>query len=318
MKRITLLFSLLFLPVTIGAQPEVNTGEYLIAYNVLVDNEKDDYDVWVMNIDGSGKKNITNHPDVAWTYFAHDDELFFISDRGKPKRNYYLFKTDATGNSPIQVSEQRLEDSWMSARNGASEMVVAGRIGDEVRMQLFLIDLETGKSRQLTNEKGALHRDPLFSPDGKQIVYAYKPDRMNREVYEDLWIMDADGTNRRRLTTYPMDDKTSQWHSYHAGAPRWAPGRNFITYQSFQKGKSSLFAVTPDGKKQWKLTENELNEGWHAWSPDGKWLAIEMYDDENTEFGIYLMNFDTKEVKKLTDPKDFRFQQAPVFVKRAR
>jgi TolB protein len=126
--------------------------------------------------------------------------------------------------------------------------------------------------------------------------------------------MNADGTNRRRLTTYPADDKTAAWHDYHAGPPRWVKKHGFITYNSVQNGKSSLFAVTPDGKRQWKLTENPLAEGWHDWSPDGKWLAIEMNDKERTEYGIWLMNWKTKEIKKLTDPKDFKYQQAPVFV----
>lgn len=298
-----------------GQAPE-GLGDYLIAYNVAVDIEKDDYDVWVMNPDGTGKKNITNHPDVAWTYYAHGSDLYFISDRGKPSRNYYLFRTDARGENPVQVSDLRLEDSWMSARNNGTEMVVTGRIGDEVRYQLFNIDLKTGKYRQITDENGALHRDPLFSPDGKQIVFVYKPDRADRETFDDLFIMNADGSNRRRLTTYPPEDKSAKWHNYHAGPPRWAPGRNFITYQSVQKGKSSLYAVTPDGKKQWKLTDNELNEGWHDWSPDGQWLAVEMYDKDQTEFGIYLMNFDTKELKKLTSGKDFKYQQAPVFLRK--
>jgi TolB protein len=126
--------------------------------------------------------------------------------------------------------------------------------------------------------------------------------------------MNADGTDRRRLTTYPKDDKTSQWHDYHAGPPRWVKKHNFITYQSVQNGKSSLFAVTLDGKKQWKLTNNELAEGWHDWSPDGKWLAIDMNDRGEKEFGIFLMNWKTKEIKKLTNPKDFKSQLSPVFV----
>ena len=294
------------------AQP----ADLLIAYNVAVDIEKDNYDVWVMNPDGTGKKNITNDPDVAWVYCASGKDLYFISDRGAPKRNYYLYRTNANGDAPVKVSDLRLEDSWMSSRNGGTEMVVTARIGDKVRNQIFIIDLKTGSYTQVTDEKGALFRDPIFSPDGKQIVVAYKKEKASREEYEDLWIMNSDGSNRRRLTIYPKDDKTSKWHNYHAGPPRWVEARNFITYQSVQNGKSSLFAVTPDGKKQWKLTDNRLNEGWHDWSPDGKWLAVEMFDPENTEFGIYLVNFDTKEVTKLTDPKDFKFQQAPVWVKK--
>jgi TolB protein len=46
-----------------------------------------------------------------------------------------------------------------------------------------------------------------------------------------------------------------------------------------QNGKYSLYSVSLDGQKQWKLTNNPQNEGWHSWSPDGKWLAIELFDN---------------------------------------
>ncbi len=309
MKRLAIPFLVLVLAASVFTQ-----NDYLIAYNVLVDNKTSDYDIFTMKTDGTEKTNIIKYPDVAWTYYAFRDKLFFISDRGACYRCYYLYKMDAAGKKLDRLSSLRLEDSWMSSRNDGKELVVSGRIGSNVRMQIFIVDIETGLYKQITNEPGAMFRDPLFSPDGKQIVYAFKADRSNREVFDELYIMDSDGKNRKQLTTYPADDKTSKWHNYHAGPPKWNQRENFITYQSVQNGKSSIYAVTPDGKKQWKLTENELNEGWHDWSPDGKWLAIEMYDQDQKEFGIYLMNWETKSVKKLTDPNEFRFQQAPVFV----
>lgn len=314
-KPTTLLILLLFaLAAAVSGQKTDGPRDHLIAYNVLADGEKDDYEVFIMNPDGSGKRNLTNHADVAWTYHAWRDRIFFISDRGECKRCYYLYSMDPGGDGVRRVTDLRLEDSWMGSRRNGTELVVAGRIGDEVRYQLFIVDVKTGRHRQITDEPGALHRDPIFSPDGKRIVFAYKKDRQSRTEFDELWIMDADGTNRRQLTSYPKDDTTAKWHNYHAGPPRWNRKGDFITYQSKQNGKSSLYAVTPDGRKHWKLTDNELNEGWHDWTPDGKWLAVEMYDRDQTEFGIYLMNYETKEIRKLTDPKDSKFQQAPVFV----
>jgi TolB protein len=308
MTKIRLLLAICAFVVSASAQ------QYRIAFNVAVDLKADNYDVFSMNLDGSDRKNITNHKDVAWTYYAWKDRLFFISDRDTCKRCYILYEMKADGTGVRKLSDLRLEDSWMGSRSNGKEMVVSARIGTDVRFQLFIIDLATGKYRQLTDEKSAAFRDPSFSPDGKQIIYVYKKERTNRQEFEDLYIMNADGSNRRRLTTYPMDDKTSQWHDYHAGPPRWVKKHGFISYQSVQKGKSSLYAVTPDGKRQWKLTENNLSEGWHDWSPDGKWLVIEMSDKANTEYSLHLMNWKTKEIKKITSLKDGKYNQSPVFV----
>jgi TolB protein len=129
--------------------------------------------------------------------------------------------------------------------------------------------------------------------------------------------MNSDGSNLRQLTHYPENDSTAAWYSYHAGRPRWHPNENFISYQSKQNGKSSLFGVTPDGKKQWKLTGIEHNEGWHDWSADGKYLAIETYDLKQEQFHITLMEWNSKTYNTLTRTL-YRLQQAPVFVRKTK
>jgi TolB protein len=311
MKNIIIILAMMAAATTVGAQ-----SKYGLLYNVAQDTKADDYEIYAMNADGSGKRNITNDKDVAWTYYTYKKTVFFISDRDACKRCYFVYSMDFDGGNVRKLSDLRLEDSWMGSRNDGTEMVVSGRIGNDIRYQLFLIDLKTGKYRQITNEPVAAYRDPSFSPDGKRIVFAYKKERANREINEELFVMNVDGSGRLQLTTYPKDDKTAKWHDYHAGPPRWVKKHNFITYNSVQAGKTSLYAVTPDGKRNWKLTDNELPEGWHDWSPDGKWLAIGMNNKEETEYSIWIMNWKTKAIKRLTDAKDFKYLHAPVFVER--
>jgi Tol biopolymer transport system component len=68
--------------------------------------------------------------------------------------------------------------------------------------QLFTIDPETGRQRQLTHLPGNSYNG-AWSPDGKRIVFA-----RNRAVGPagDIYTMNADGTNLRRLTHRPMLD----------------------------------------------------------------------------------------------------------------
>ena len=91
------------------------------------------------------------------------------------------------------------------------------------------------------------------------------------------------------------------------------PTENFISYASYQNGKYGLYAVSLDGKRQWKLTNNALWEVYHEWSPDGNWLVTDVSNPEETQYDIGLMNWKTKEMKILTDTS-FQFQQSPNFV----
>jgi TolB protein len=210
------------------------------------------------------------------------------------------------------VSDLRLEDSWMSSRNDGREMIVAGRNGS-VRYQLFIINTITAAYRQVTNDTTAMYRDPCFSPDGKQIVFSYKKNRRDRSKHEELYVMNEDGSGMRQLTQYPEDNPSAKDPGYRAGAPHWHPTEHFITYISKQDGRHSIFAVTPDGRRQWKLLDNPDADGWHDWSPDGKWLVYNSSDNEENQFHIMLMNWKTKERKQLTDATHAA-QLAPVFL----
>ena len=219
----------------------------------------------------------------------------------------------ANGNNVKKISNLQLEDSWMSSRNNGEEMIVGGRIGKVIRNQLFILNTSDGAFRKITNDTAALYRDPCFSPDGKKIVFSYQKNKRDRSAHEELYLTNADGSELTQLTHYPENNPSAREYGYRAGAARWHPTENFISYVSRQDGRHSIFAVTPDGNKQWKLIDNPNSEGWHDWSSDGKWLVFNNSDNEETQFHITLMNWETKEQKQLTD-STYKSQLGPVFV----
>jgi TolB protein len=214
---------------------------YKIAYNVFEDTAKDNYDIYIMNMDGSGQKNITNTPGVEWVYYAYENRIFFISDRDSCHRCYFLYEMDTDGNNVKKLSNLQLEDSWMSSRNNASEMIVLGRIG-KLRSQLFLISLKDGNYKQITDDTVSTKRDPLFLPNGNEIVLAYRPDRsLRRTVPDELWKMNLDMSNKTQLTHFPKEDTSTEWFRYHAGPPQWNPKHKFISYLSRQKRQTQIY-----------------------------------------------------------------------------
>lgn len=305
-------------------QYSVAQKQYKIVYNVLEDREKDNYDIYSMNMDGSDKKNITNTPGVEWVYYAYKDKVYYISDKDTCHRCYFLYEMDAEGNNKRKLSALQVEDSWMSCYDIATGnyLLVMGRIGKMVRNQLFRVNITDGTYKQLTDDTVSNKRDPLFIPELKAIVMAYRPDKAFRKtVPDELWKFSFDekaygpnpfGKVKAQLTHFPKEDTTTQWFEYHAGPPQWNSKYKFISYLSRQKGQHQVYAVTPNGKKQWQITSGEMGSGWHSWSSDGKWLAMDKTNKEEKGYDIYLMNYKTKKTIQLTS--DAKYEQAPVIV----
>lgn len=318
MKRIEIclliLTSILFASCNESKKGSQNTekkiNDYAIVYNVLVNDSTDNYDVFKIDMDGSNQKNITNLPGVEWSYISDKDKVLFISDKDTCHRCFRLYQSDFKGENLKKISDLLLSDSWMSSRNNGKELIVKPKADST----FYIIDFKGNILSRL--ETGLPYSgDPLFVNNGKQIVFrgGKTKSKLVEGCNEELYIIDENGQNRKQLTTYPVNDTTAGKFGYKAGTPKLHPTENYITYQSKQNGKYSLYAVSLDGQKQWKLTDNKENEGWHDWSPDGKWLAIELFDNEQTQFHIGLMNWETKELKILTD-STYQYQQCPNFV----
>jgi TolB protein len=308
------LISIFFIVLTASCnKSEKSIPELRIVYNVNYDTLTDDYEIFSMKLDGSDKKNISNSKGVDWVYYAYKDKVYFVSDRDTTHRMYFLYEMDANGKNVRKVTDLRLEDSSLGSRNNGKELIVAGRVGKEIRQQLFIINTETGGYAPVAQDTGASFNSPYFSPDGSMIVFRYRKNKRNYENEKaELWIMNADGSNKKQLTYYPEADTTANWFDYHAGAPTWDPNQNLISYMSMQKGNYSIFTITPDGTETTQLTADSLGEGWHAWSPDGQWMVFDVSGLNGEYYDVCLMENSTKKVKKLTD--DWRTEQAPVFV----
>lgn len=295
----------------------VDLDDYRLAYNVMVDGEKDDYDIFTMELDGSDPQNVTRSADVAWTYLASGDQIFFISDRDTAKRRYQLFQMNSDGRQIKRITNKLLlRDSWMDFNETNGELIVCPHYSIDTLM--WIINLQ-GELIEKLSTGTSYASDPCFSPDGSMVAFVGQNSRSKRApgFNAEIYRVNRDGSGLRQLTHYPESDTTAEWYAYKAGPPKWHPTENFISYQSKQNGKYSLYAVAADGSRQWKLTDNAQEEGWHDWSPDGKWLAIELFNADESQFHIGLMDWTTKELKILTDTT-YQFQQAPVFIKKTR
>ena len=92
---------------------------------------------------------------------------------------------------------------------------------------------------------------PVFSPDGTRIAFMSTRDG-NAEIY----VMNVDGSNLRRLTNHPADDVT----------PTWSPSGGQIAFTSDRSGRPQIYIMNADGTGVARIT-NETEADRPTWSP---------------------------------------------------
>jgi dipeptidyl aminopeptidase/acylaminoacyl peptidase len=110
-----------------------------------------------------------------------------------------------------------------------------------------------------------LATDPQISPDGKKIVYVRRfADPMTDRRYANLWVINADGTDHRPLTSGNRNDVS----------PRWSPDGTRVAYLSDTDGKQQIYIRWMDSGQTARITNLDPSPDAVAWSPDGKMLSF--------------------------------------------
>jgi Tol biopolymer transport system component len=137
---------------------------------------------------------------------------------------------------------------------------------------------------------------PFWSPDGKQIVF--QSDRHNSMMGDrEIYLMDADGTNIKRLTFREESDET----------PVWSPDGSKILFSSYITAENNeLFLMNTDGSNIIQLTYHPGRDGHQKYSPDGTRIIFNSQRDDEGQseirnYEIYEMDLDGSHVKRLTD-----------------
>ena len=118
----------------------------------------------------------------------------------------------------------------------------------------------------------------------------------DRDGKTNIYVMNDDGSDVRRLTDTPLS----------VGSPRWSPdGRRIAfmmdlhTTQPNKWQQYDVFVMNADGTQQRNLTQHPKQDGFPCWSPDGKYLVFERAG--HTTLETFVMEIATRKVRKLTD-----------------
>jgi hypothetical protein len=164
----------------------------------------------------------------------------------------------------------------------AGEIVVANRylLANKTSHAHLYLYREDGKLlRQLTRDNSGQDKDPIFSPDGKTIVWTRELPRNQKQ----FWSIRPRGDGARRLKAAPAWYKNARTSNYFTNGDANRAGENF----SAEPKERAPRVRTPDGKIELVLREDpaDENDQWDGKGHGAHYVLRDLESGQETLFG---------------------------------
>lgn len=152
---------------------------------------------------------------------------------------------------------------------------------------IYVMNDNGGQVRQLTNS-AMYDYTPIWSPDGSRIAFIRDMHSAGtgKGQQDDIFLMNADGSNMQRLTQHLALD----------GDVTWSPDGQYFAFASSRSGEIEIYVMELTSGTITQLTDNSKEGGLSAapdWSPDGHHIAYTQVIPGGGRH-IYIMDADGK------------------------
>ena len=230
--------------------------------------------IWVMNPDGSGKKQITSNAtnDVQPVWSPDGRQIAFTRAQGAvPGSTYDVWVMNADGTNQRRVTSGGHDASATWSPDG--NWLTFDAIRDGQQFDVYAINVNGSGERNITNSP-ANDTFPMWSPDGSAILF-----ESDRDGNTDIWAMNADGASPRNLTN--RTDFNFR--------PDWSPDGAKIAFSSRPApgGNIDIWTMNADGSGQARITNTPGADALPSWTADGS--GILFVSDRNGNDDVYSM-----------------------------
>jgi TolB protein len=234
--------------------------------------ERGPYEIWVVNADGSGLVRLTRHRgfSIAPAWSQDGGKIVYATDAGRRRRlGLYVMNSDGSGKQRLRTSRTRdySDPSW--SPDGAKVAFAILRPAETQRgfdSSIAVIDADDGGNlRRLTRRGGPDELNPNWSPDGTDI--AFERNRLFDVRQSDIWLMNADGSGKRRITATSVYE-TNPVFSPDGARIAFTGDRDNRRLSRERLGRGfELYTMALDGSGIVRVTTNRRPDLFPDWQP---------------------------------------------------
>src|SRR5215211_7306871 len=197
-----------------------------------------------------------------------------------------LLLTDIEGSWPRALTTETLGDNWDARPSPDGQFIVYNlrRFEDLNRLDIVLLEIETGKSMTLYGKPSTRALSPKWSPDGSWIAFiAQETER------DELYLVRPNGEGLRQLTNTGHDVFQFEW----------SPSGSRLAVVLNRNGAFDLSLVEAEANS---IVDLRTGTGFHSnpnWAADESLITYE-YESPLIPPDLYRMNLSTKQETQLT------------------
>jgi hypothetical protein len=247
-------------------------------------NRDGNYEIYVMNADGSNQTRLTYYNGVDFSPEWSPDGTKIAFTRGpflaSPTRWIMVMKANGTDVRLLTDPNGGWSERPTWSPDG-SQIAFTRNQGTNF-LEIYVVKTDGSDStnpKRLTNNL-RLDDYPSWSPDGTRIAFTSdRDDPGNWEIY----VMDTSNTNIvTRLTNDPGGDY----------GPSWSPDSAQILFNSNRNGNYEVYAMNADGNYVTNISNHVANDNFAVWQPGIAWsVPTGTGSNVNVQIGVVSVTF---------------------------